>query len=124
MSMDYKHHLEGVLVPPATFRVYLYDDRTKPLSAEQSRLANGTIQVGDSEAAPKIKLVPGKAKETLEASLGDTVKFPVAITLLLRLPGMQPNAKPEMFNFNFTRFTVENGPGPCGHMAGMPDMPC
>jgi hypothetical protein len=36
------------------------------------------------------------------------VKFPVDLTLLLHLPGMAPNARPELFNFTFTRFTNEN----------------
>ena len=124
MSMDNKHHLEGVLVSPGTFRVYLYDDHTKPLRAEEARQAGGTIQVGDSDNAPKISLVPGKKKETLEASLGNAVKFPVAVTLLLHLPGMKPNAKPELFNFKFTKFTDESGPRPCRPMANMPNMPC
>src|ERR1700733_3640287 len=56
MSLDNLHHLEGVLLPPGTFRVYLYDDHTKPLKPDQVKLASGTIQVGDSDSAPKIPL--------------------------------------------------------------------
>jgi hypothetical protein len=124
MSLDNKHHLEGVLLPKGIFRVYLYDDHTKPLKAEETRQASGTVQIGDSDDAPKIDLAPGKKKETLEADLGEGVKFPVAITLLLRLPGMAPDAKPELFNFNFTQFTDERGPGTCSPMANMPNMRC
>jgi len=122
MSLDNKHHLEGVLLPPATFRVYLYDDHTKPLKAEETKQANGTVQVGDSEDAPKVDLAPGKKKETLEANLGNGVKFPVNLTLLMHLPGMDPVAKPELFNFTFTQFTDERGPGTCHPMANMPNM--
>jgi len=123
MSLDNKHHLEGVLLPPATFRVYLYDDHTKPLKAEETRQASGTVQIGDSEDAPKISLAPGKKKETLEANLGDGPKFPVTFTLLLHLPGMAPDAKPELFNFTFTGFTDERGPGTCTPMPKM-NMSC
>jgi hypothetical protein len=122
MSLDNVHHLEGVLLPPGTFRVYLYDDHTKPLKAEQVKLASGTIQVGDSEDAPKIALGLGKKKEAMEAALGGDVKFPVAITLLLHLPGMAPDAKPELFNFTFDKFTDENGPGTSAPMKNMPGM--
>jgi hypothetical protein len=122
MALDNKHHLEGILVPPGTFRVYLYDDHTKPLKAEETRQATGTVQVGESDDAPKIDLAQGKKKETLEASLGNGVKFPVTLTLLLHLPGMEPDAKPELFNFTFTQFTDERGPGTCHPMANMPNM--
>jgi hypothetical protein len=124
MALDNKHHLEGILVPPGTFRVYLYDDHTKPLKAEETRQANGTVQLGESDDAPKIDLVPGKKKETLEANLGNGVKFPVTLTMLLHLPGMEPDAKPELFNFNFTQFTDEHGPGSCRPMSSMPNMRC
>lgn len=124
MSLDDKHHLEGVLLPPGTFRVYLYDDHTRPIKAEETRQASGTVQIGDSEDAPKIDLAPGKKKETLEANLGDEVKFPVSLTLLLHLPGMAQDAKPELFNFTFTQFTDENGPGTCSPMKNMPNMRC
>ena len=123
MSLDNKHHLEGVLLPPGTFRVYLYDDHTRPLKAEETKQASGTVQIGDSEDAPKINLGPGKKKEALEVSLGDAVKFPVTLTLLLHLPGMAPDAKPELFNFKFTQFTDERGPGTCTPMPKM-NMSC
>ena len=122
MSLDNVHHLEGVLLPPGTFRIYLYDDHTKPLKADQVKLTSGTIQIGNSEDAPKISLGPGKKKETMEASIGANPKFPVAITLLLRLPGMAPDAKPELFNFTFDKFTDENGPGSSAPMGNMPGM--
>jgi hypothetical protein len=123
MCLDNLHHLEGVLLPPATFRIYLYDDRTKPLKAEKIREAAGTVQIGDAEDAPKIALGPSnKKKEALEASLGDTVKFPVALTVLLHLPDTPADAKPELFNFTFTKFTDENGPGTCVPMAKMSNM--
>jgi hypothetical protein len=124
MSSDRKHHLEGVFVAPGTFRVYLYNEYTKPLNAEQTRRASGTLQVGESENAPKIALAPGKKQETLEAGLGNGLRFPVTITLLLHLPGMGPNAKPEVFNFKFTQFTDERRPGGCKPMPNMPDMGC
>ncbi len=122
MCLDNNHHLEGVLLPPGTFRLYLYDDHTKPLKAEQVKQASGTIQVGDSDDAPKIALGPGKKKETMEVALGGEVKFPVAITMLLHLPGMALDAKPELFNFTFTQFTDEHGPGTSAPMGKMPGM--
>jgi hypothetical protein len=119
MALDNKHHLEGVLLPPGTFRVYLYDDHTKPLKAEQTREATASVQIGEADDAPRINLGPGKKKEALEAGLGDAVKFPVALTLTIHFPGMAPDERPEVFNFTFSKFTDENGPGTCSPMANM-----
>lgn len=124
MSMDYKHHLEGTFVSPGIFRVYFYDARTEPLDEMEMKRVRGFIQVGDSENAPKIPLIPGSKKETLEANLGDRVRFPVAITLQLHLPGMESSAKPELFNFRFAEFTDGRRSQNCRPMAGMPDMGC
>jgi hypothetical protein len=122
MALDNEHHLEGALLPGGIFRVYLYDDHTKPLKADQVKLTNGTIQIGESEDAPKIELGPGKKKETKEARVGNDVKFPVNITLLLHFPDMAPDAKPELFNFTFTKFTDEHSGGNCVPMSSMPNM--
>ena len=56
--------------------------------------------------------------------MGNGVKFPVTLTLLLHLPGMEPDAKPELFDFTFMQFTDERGPGTCHPMANMPNMRC
>jgi hypothetical protein len=98
--------------------------RPGPLKAERAKEAGGTVQVGDSDDAPKIDLAPGKKKETLETPLGNGVKFPLALTLLLHLPSMEPDAKPELFNFKFTQFTDGRGPGSCSPMANVPNMRC
>ena len=61
-------------------------------------------------------------KETLEASLGNGVKFPVTPPPLPHLPGMEPDAKPESFHFTFTQFTDVRGPATCHFRANMPNM--
>lgn len=122
MALDNKHHLEGVLLPPGTFRVYFYDDHTKPLKAYQMKEVAGTVQIGDAENAPKLQLSQGKKKETMEANLGGAVKLPISLTLLVHFPGMAPDARPELFSFTFTRFTDEKGPGTAAPMANMPGM--
>ncbi|HXP80444.1 MAG TPA: hypothetical protein VN976_11105 [Verrucomicrobiae bacterium] len=71
---------------------------------------------------PQSDLASRKEKETLEADLGNGVKFPVTFTLLLNLSGMGSDAKPELFNFTVTQFTDERGPGTCHPMANMPNM--
>ena len=80
--------------------------------------------MGESDGAPIIGPAPAKKKETLEANLGNGVKFPVTLTLLLYLPGMEADAKPELFNITFKKFTDERGPGICHPMANMPNMHC
>jgi hypothetical protein len=104
--------------------VYLYDDHTKPLKAEETRRTSGTVQIGESDDAPNIDLDSGNKKETLEADLGNRVKFPVTLTLLLLLPGVEPDAKPELFNSKFTQFTDERGPGSRSPGANMPNLRC
>jgi hypothetical protein len=112
-SPDNQHHLEGTLAAPEVFQLYLYDERTKPLKEAETKRASGTTQIGESEAIPNIPLTRGNKKEILEAHLGNRVKFPLAATLHLRLPGMVSSAQPESFNFKFTKFPDEGGSGSC-----------
>jgi hypothetical protein len=110
MALDNKHHLEGVLLPSRMFRVYLYDAYTKPLSAAKVTQASGTVQIGESDNAPRVPLVVGKDGRTLEASLGEDLKLPVTLTLSLHLPDVAPNARPEVFTFPFSHFIAEDAP--------------
>ncbi len=103
MALDNQHHLEGVLLESGIFKVYLYDAFTKPLSAMEVQQASGSLQLGDSENAPKIPLVVGKDGRTLDAALKD-LKLPVTITLSLQFQKSGPQVKPEVFTFPFSHY--------------------
>ena len=100
----------------------MYDDHTKPLKAAQVRQASATVQIGESDDAPKIALAPGKKQETMEALLGEGIKLPISLSLVIHFPGQPPDARPELFTFPFSKFTDENGAGTCSPMAKMPGM--
>ena len=63
-------------------------------------------------------------KETLEANLGDKVKFPVTFTLILNLSGIGSHAIQELFAIKFVQFTGACGLGACGLLANVPIMRC
>jgi hypothetical protein len=104
MSLDYKHHLEGVLLSPGIFRVYLYDAYTRPLPAQKVRQARGTVQLGESEDAPKLPLTLARDGRTLEVALPRGTKLPLTIALLLHFPDTKPEAKEEIFDFHFSHY--------------------
>jgi len=104
MALDNSHHLEGVLDRSNTFRLYLYDAYTRPLKPAQVKLAEGTLQVGDAEDAPKIPLVLGPGGLYLQAALGPSLSLPVKLNVSLRLPGAAPSARPEIFTFPFSHY--------------------
>ena len=105
MAQDNIHHLEGVLVPPGIFRVYLYDAFTRPLSSMDVMEAVGTVELGET-TAKQVPLRLAKDGRTLEADFGAEVSFPVTLTLHLRLPGSASDAKPELFTFPFSHYTA------------------
>jgi hypothetical protein len=110
MSLDNIHHLEGVLLQPGIFRVYLYDEYTKPLPAAKVKQASGSVQVSESADAPRIPLVVSEDGQILECSLGKDLKLPVELIVSLHLPGLAANAKPEVFTFPFSHFIAEDVP--------------
>lgn len=106
MAEDNIHHLEGVLVAPNTFRLYLYDAYTIALPQENVQETKGTIEIGESDAAKQIPLKLSPDGRTLEANVGANVSFPITLTLRLHLPGEAPDAKPELFAFPFSNYSV------------------
>ncbi len=111
MALDNKHHLEGVLLPSGTFCVYLYDAHTQPLGHAELHQTSGVVQWGDSDGAPETLLAVDEDAHRLEAAFGQEVEFPVTLTLLLRLPGSPPDAKPELFTFPFSHYSEQTSDG-------------
>ena len=75
MALDGVHHLEGVLVQPGTFLVYLYDAFTKPLNPRELKQAQGRLQWGESEDAPEIPLRVSEDGQALEARWAARLSF-------------------------------------------------
>ncbi|MBI4463999.1 MAG: hypothetical protein HY647_04780 [Acidobacteria bacterium] len=114
MALDDKHHLEGVLLPPAAFRVYLYDAYSRPLPPQELKEAEGKVLWGDSLDAPPIPLRLAADLQCLEAVLDTPARFPVTLTLVLKLPGSSPEARPELFTFPFSHYSEHHAEDP-GH---------
>jgi hypothetical protein len=106
MAEDNIHHLEGVLVKPETFRLYLYDAYTIPLDPDSVKETRASVQVGDAEDAKAIPMKVGADGQTLEANVGPKIDFPATYTLKMHLPGEPPDAKPELFTFHYKDFSV------------------
>ena len=58
MAPDNIHHIEGVLLPSNDFRLYVYDEYTKPLSAEKVRKSKAYLTVEGSTTRFSFLFVP------------------------------------------------------------------
>jgi len=92
MAVDQWHHLEGTLVRPATFRLYLYDDMARPLAASN---LSGRVAIADSngqEVGPSVPLVFGQSADhsTLEARL-PAPSFPLNLKVFMRFKPNDPS---------------------------------
>lgn len=106
MAVDQWHHVEGTFVAPNIFRVYFYDDMTRPLRATgfeaQVRLANDN---GDP-IGPPVALSPGGSSD------GSTLQAPIAgatprVNLSLSLKFKASDPKAQVFDFTFPAFSKE-----------------
>jgi hypothetical protein len=104
MAADQWHHLEGTLAPPDVFRVYFYDDLSRPLAA-RAFAARATIT--DNAGRPVGAAVPLAAatsdRTALEARL-PRVTLPVNVELLVTF---KPGDKEQVFDFTFPEYSKE-----------------
>jgi hypothetical protein len=105
MSSDQWHHLEGTFAAPGIFRVFFYDDMTRPLAAAgfSGRVAK-TDNAG-REISPSVPLVAGKSRDgsTMEAQIPDSV-FPLRVQLRLRF---KPDDREQVFDFTFPDYSKD-----------------
>ncbi|HSF16013.1 MAG TPA: heavy metal-binding domain-containing protein [Vicinamibacteria bacterium] len=76
MAPDGFHHLEGTLDDDGTFRLYLYDDFTRPIDAAPFEARIETR-----------KLSPASGGDFLTASLPPPESYPAEVVVNARLPG-------------------------------------
>lgn len=99
MAPDKFHHLEATLSASNEFRMYFYDNFTKPISAEKFS-AEATVRAKGSDTSTAkpltIRLEAGKA--FLVASVDSGLKLPVAVKAFVDFKDGQ---RPQVFDFEF-----------------------
>jgi len=105
MSADQWHHVEGTYVAPNVFRVYFYDDMTRPLAATA---VSGRVVLADSNAAelgPSVPLALGRPSDhsIMEARLPNA-SFPFNLKAFIKF---RPNDREQVFDFTFTEYSRE-----------------
>jgi hypothetical protein len=126
MAPDLWHHLEGAYADDV-FRVYLYDDYTRPLAQELRGAVTGRIVTKETfdtgtRTTKEITTFPLKSSadgEYLEARIG-RVRLPAEITAKLRFT---KGGDEYRFDFTFPDFSVDKGsqPGDTASLFEVPD---
>lgn len=97
MAPDNTHHLEGTLPSARLFRLYLYDDYARPLSAARLKATQGRVEVNGRS----IPLSASTAGSYLQGRLDPTI-LPARVTARVRL---KPDAPEYRFDFAFPNVT-------------------
>jgi hypothetical protein len=101
MASDAWHHLEGTYPQPGLFRVFFYDNFTKPLNANAF---SGRVVLRDStdKEIASAPLTASPELTALDAHIGQRAAFPLRLTLQLRFA---PAASEQQFDFQFSAVT-------------------
>lgn len=113
MAQDYWHHVEGAYPSPGVFRLYLYDDYTKPLAADKVKEVRARLvkeetnqKTFDTKEVASIPLTLAEGGGYLEASI-DTLPLPANVTMQAIFG---PGGKEQRFDFAFEDFSTDSAP--------------
>ena len=104
MAADNWHHLEGEYPRAGVFRLYVYDDYSKPLAAAQLRRVTGKVTTAKGEAP----LAVVRGQNFLEGRIDDAAP-PVSITAKV---AFTPGGPENRFDFTFTAYSSDAVSGP------------
>src|SRR5688572_23947545 len=109
MAPDNWHHLEGAYPAAGRFRVYVYDDFSKPLTLEQARKVRGRIvtkeafdpKTGRTRELASTPLVLARNGAFFEARV-DAAALPAKLTAKI---AFKPGDKESRFDFSFPAYS-------------------
>jgi hypothetical protein len=122
MAPDNWHHLEGTYPEPGVFRLYLYDDYSRPLPADRLKQVTGRVVTGSvfdpvSQTTRELAahaLAPEGDGNWLEARI-DSMPLPARITARIALT---PGAGESRFDFTFSAYSREAPAEPSSPASG------
>jgi len=100
MAADNWHHLEGTFPRAGLFRLYLYDDYTKPLARDRVRAVTGQVVIRGAT----FRLTSARNGAYLEARLGSNS---LPAEMQARLQFASSDARQYVFDFNFSDYTTD-----------------
>ena len=111
MAPDNWHHLEGTYPAAGRFRVYVYDDFSKPLSVEQARKVRGRVvtkevfdpKTGTSRELASTPLVLARNGAFFEARI-ERLPLPAKMTAKI---SFSPDVKESRFDFVFPSYSLD-----------------
>jgi hypothetical protein len=130
MAPDLWHHLEGTYSQDEIFRVYLYDDYTKPLAPDLARQVAGRVVMKETfdsatRTTREISVAPltmAASGEYLEARVGN-IKLPAEMTAKVKFTRDMQEYR---FDFTFPDYSSDTStaPGAAGpSLFEVPDEP-
>jgi len=112
MAADNWHHLEGAYLPSGVFRLYFYDDFTKPLALAELRGVTASVVVKDSRTAKETTVPLVRSGRYLQASIG---KLPLPAEMYTHVV-FKPGAPHNRFDFAFETYSKEPHAAPAPTM--------
>jgi Cu/Ag efflux protein CusF len=105
MADDNWHHLEGTLVRPNVFRVYFYDDFTRPLATAGFSATLAKADSSGRDIGTPVPAKPGGTKDrsTMEVQVPNTT-LPASFALKVKF---KPDDKERVFDFTFSDYSKE-----------------
>jgi len=98
MAPDNWHHLEGAYYASGAFRLYLYDDFTKPLPLQEVQATQARLILNDGKEVPL-----ARNGRFLEAKLGK-LPLPVSVQAKVKFKETSPE---HQFDFTFEKFSID-----------------
>lgn len=98
MAPDKKHHLEGMISEKHEFRVYFYDEFTKPIPVGKFT-AEGKAWTNGKDIDTPLILTPGTEMAFLTSKVAASVAFPMRIKIFI---DFKDGEQPQVFDFDFT----------------------
>jgi Heavy metal binding domain len=125
MAPDNWHHLEGTYPAPGRFRVYVYDDYSKPLSLANARKVRGRVvtkEVFDPKSGTRelasAPLVLARNGAFFEARIGP-INLPAKLTAKI---SFRSDDKESRFDFTFPAYSNDPAPRPTNPMTQSPQV--
>ena len=111
MAPDNRHHLEGAYPTAGRFRVYVYDDFSKPLTLAQARKVRGRVvtkealdpKTGASRELASTPLVLSRNGDFLEARI-EPLALPATMTAKI---AFSADDKESRFDFAFPSYSID-----------------